>query len=69
MPAFPTSTTVLDSILFRDAFGTPEELEAATRAIPGSVTHAWVEGGSHGLRGADARVAEVVRRFISAARP
>ena len=22
MPAFPTSTTVLDSILFRDAFGT-----------------------------------------------
>jgi len=23
MPAFPTSTTVLDSILFRDAFGTP----------------------------------------------
>jgi 3-carboxy-cis,cis-muconate cycloisomerase len=24
MPAFPSSTTVLDSILFRDAFGTPE---------------------------------------------
>src|SRR5437764_14385225 len=23
MPALPTSTTVLDSILFRDAFGTP----------------------------------------------
>src|SRR5512142_1838109 len=23
MPAFPTATTVLDSILFRDAFGTP----------------------------------------------
>jgi len=23
MPAFPTSTTVFDSILFRDAFGTP----------------------------------------------
>ena len=23
MPAFPSSTTVLDSILFRDAFGTP----------------------------------------------
>src|ERR1700682_5761681 len=27
MPAFPTSTTVLDSILFRDAFGTPEMRE------------------------------------------
>src|ERR1700716_1094112 len=24
MPTFPTSTTVLDSILFRDSFGTPE---------------------------------------------
>src|SRR5262249_29498517 len=27
MPGFPTSTTVLDSILFRDAFGTPEMRE------------------------------------------
>jgi predicted alpha/beta-hydrolase family hydrolase len=53
----------------RDAFGTPAELEAATRAIPGPVTHEWVEGGSHGLRGADARVAEVVRGWISALRP
>ncbi len=53
----------------RDAFGTPPELEAATRAIPGPVSHEWVEGGSHGLRGADGRVADVVRRWISAARP
>jgi predicted alpha/beta-hydrolase family hydrolase len=53
----------------RDAFGTPAELEEATRAIPGPVTHEWVDGGSHGLRGADARVADVVRRWISAARP
>src|SRR3954471_16313583 len=27
MPAFPTATTVLDSILFRDAFGTPRMRE------------------------------------------
>src|SRR5262245_52649416 len=27
MPAFPTSSTVLDSILFRDAFGTPRMRE------------------------------------------
>jgi 3-carboxy-cis,cis-muconate cycloisomerase len=27
MPAFPTSTTVLDSILFRDSFGTPDMRE------------------------------------------
>jgi predicted alpha/beta-hydrolase family hydrolase len=53
----------------RDAFGTPAELEAATRAIPGPVTHEWVDGGSHGLRGADGRVADVVRRWISVARP
>ena len=53
----------------RDAFGTPEELEASTQAIPGPVTHEWVEGGSHGLRGADGRVAEVVRSWISALRP
>jgi len=53
----------------RDAFGTPAELEAATRAIPGPVTHEWVDGGSHGLRGADGRVADVVRSWISVARP
>ena len=28
----------------RDAFGTPDELEAATATIPGPVTHLWVEG-------------------------
>src|SRR5947208_15021036 len=27
MAAFPTSTTVLDSLLFRDAFGTPRKRE------------------------------------------
>jgi 3-carboxy-cis,cis-muconate cycloisomerase len=27
MAAFPTSTTVLDSLLFRDAFGTPRMRE------------------------------------------
>jgi predicted alpha/beta-hydrolase family hydrolase len=53
----------------RDAFGTPGELEAATAAIPGPVTHEWVEGGSHGLRGADARVREVIQSWIRAARP
>ena len=27
MPTFPTSSTVFDSILFRDAFGTPRMRE------------------------------------------
>ena len=47
-----------------DAFGTPEELERATAAIPGAVTHVWLEG-SHGLKGRDARVAEAVQRWVS----
>ncbi len=49
----------------RDTFGSPEELEAATAAIPGPVTHAWIEGGDHGLRGKDAAVAEIVRHFVA----
>lgn len=50
----------------RDAFGTPEELEAATTAIAGPVTHVWVEGGDHGLRGRDEEVAGVVRDWLGA---
>ncbi len=49
----------------RDAFGSPDELTAATEAIPGAVTHHWVDGKDHGLRGVDAAVAEVVRRFVT----
>jgi predicted alpha/beta-hydrolase family hydrolase len=37
----------------RDAFGTPAELEEAARAIPGPVTHRWIEGKDHALRGVD----------------
>jgi predicted alpha/beta-hydrolase family hydrolase len=49
----------------RDTFGTPEELEAATAVIPGPVTHIWIDGGDHGLRGKDERVAEAVRAWIT----
>jgi predicted alpha/beta-hydrolase family hydrolase len=48
----------------RDAFATPQELEAATRAIPGPVTHVWLEGGDHGLAKRDAAVAESVRGWL-----
>jgi uncharacterized protein len=48
----------------RDTFGAPDELTAATAAIPGSVTHRWVEGGDHGLRGRDDHVAELVRDWV-----
>ena len=50
----------------RDAFGSPEELEAATARIPGAVTHCWLDGGDHGLRGRDAQVAEVIRDWVTA---
>src|SRR4051812_19045383 len=49
----------------RDQFGTPDELEAATKAIPGPVTHVWIDGGNHGLRGKDAEVAAAVREWVT----
>ena len=48
----------------RDAFGTRAELEAATSTIPGGVTHVWVDGGDHGLRGKDAAVALAVASWL-----
>ena len=46
-----------------DAFATVEELENATAAVPGPVTHVWLEG-SHGLRGRDAQVAASFRQWV-----
>lgn len=48
----------------RDTFGTPAELEAEAKAIPGNVTHVWIEGGDHGLRRKDAAVAEAVAAWL-----
>jgi predicted alpha/beta-hydrolase family hydrolase len=50
----------------RDAFATPAELEEATAAIPGPVTHAWAEGRDHGLRGGDAAVVLAVTAWLGA---
>lgn len=49
----------------RDAFGTPEELTAATAAIPGPVTHEWLDGKDHSLRGCDAQVASLVAAWVT----
>jgi predicted alpha/beta-hydrolase family hydrolase len=49
----------------RDAFGTRDELEKATAAIKGEVTHHFIEGGDHGLRRKDAEVAEIVRGWLA----
>jgi predicted alpha/beta-hydrolase family hydrolase len=48
----------------RDAFGTPEELSTATAAVPGDVTHVWLEGGDHGLRGRDGEIVHAVRAWV-----
>ena len=48
----------------RDAFATPAELDAATKTIPGDVTHVWVEGGDHGLRRKDDQVADIVSDWV-----
>jgi uncharacterized protein len=50
----------------RDPFGTPEELEAATAAVAGPVTHVWVDGGRHELKGADRAVADAVAAWVAA---
>ena len=50
----------------RDAFGSPHELETASAAIPGAVTHVWIDGGDHGLRGKDVLVAGVAREWVLA---
>jgi predicted alpha/beta-hydrolase family hydrolase len=52
----------------RDAFGTPDELTKATAAIAGPVTHRWVEGKDHGMRGCDARVAAAVVEWVKCLR-
>ena len=52
----------------RDAFGTVDELTAATKAVPGPVTHVWIEGGDHGLKKRDDEVADAVREWVASLR-
>jgi predicted alpha/beta-hydrolase family hydrolase len=52
----------------RDAFGTPAELENATTMIAGPVTHVWIEGKGHDLKGCDARIATEVASFLAGLR-
>ena len=52
----------------RDAFASPAELEEATSTIPGDVTHVWIDGGDHGLRGKDQPVTEAVTQWVAGLR-
>ena len=49
----------------RDAFATPEEMEAATASIPGPVTHRWIDGKDHSLRGVDGLVCELALDWLA----
>lgn len=53
----------------RDPFATPSELEHATGAIPGPVTHVWIEGARHELKGADGEVAGAVATWMGTCWP
>ena len=53
----------------RDPFGSPDELEAATATIAGRVTHVWIDGGRHDLKGADKDVAAAVVKWVGRPAP
>lgn len=48
----------------RDTFGSPAALEHWTATIPGPVTHHWIDGAGHDLKGADHVVAAVVAGWL-----
>lgn len=52
-----------------DPFGSPHELEAATATIAGRVTHVWIAGGRHDLKGADREVAAAVVKWVGRPAP
>jgi predicted alpha/beta-hydrolase family hydrolase len=49
----------------RDPFGSPEELESHTASIAGPVTHVWIDGARHDLRGKDAEIAGAVGGWLA----
>lgn len=48
----------------RDPFGSPDELEEATRAIPGPVTHHWIQGARHDTKDADPEIVKAVKAWL-----
>lgn len=49
----------------KDAFGTPGELLEWTSTIPGPVTHEWMDGKGHDLKGCDEKIASIVAAWIA----
>jgi uncharacterized protein len=49
----------------KDPFATPDELTAHTAAIAGPVTHVWIDGKGHDLKGADQRIATTIADWLT----
>jgi hypothetical protein len=49
----------------KDAFGTPDELTRWTATIPGPVTHVWMQGKGHDLKGCDHAIATTVAEWLA----
>jgi predicted alpha/beta-hydrolase family hydrolase len=52
----------------KDPFGAPDELERHAKAIPGDVTHVWIDGGGHDFKRHDGEVAETIKDWLTALR-
>lgn len=48
----------------KDPFGTPDELRRWSATIPGPVTHVWIDGKGHDLKGADARISDEIAAWL-----
>jgi uncharacterized protein len=48
----------------RDPFATPDELQEWTATIPGPVTHVWMDGKGHDLKGVDLQIAETAANWL-----
>jgi predicted alpha/beta-hydrolase family hydrolase len=53
----------------KDPFGSPDELQHWTSTIPGTVTHVFVDGKGHDLKGADAFIATTVSEWLASSLP
>jgi len=48
----------------RDPFATPDEMLHWTATIPGPVTHIWIDGKGHDLKGCDQAIADAVSSWL-----
>src|SRR5690606_37090233 len=53
----------------RDPFGTPEEFDRETSAIPGPVTFHWIDGARHDVKNHDDEIVEVVDTWLTGLSP